>query len=396
MTSYASIVPLIGGETFAMQDVFGTPPEYILSYSAFEANDSQLLEHYERKVPYYKLDESEHKAGNVDVVNTVCPCAGLSSLSVSSSSDSQTNDWMITSAKYVLEQIQPKVFWGENAPRLASKMGEPVVNKLRQIARENGYTFTLYKTKSLLHGLSQIRDRSFYFFWKGSGVPKFDYYKRPHTRIEDQIRSSARNDDDPMSQIIVQKEAPTDNPFYKYVLEEVHGGMSHSDFFKMIDRTTNVLHHFEDNGGSYYDMASWLTDKGYEKQASKATRMADKLAAGGNIMRKTTEIPKDYIGAFVGHMPYMITHPDADRYLSVRECLDIMKMPKDFQLQGGIKNLNMICQNVPVTTARDMAENVKRFVDDEIEMYGSDFAIQDNKIQDFWYDVKPNTLEAFL
>lgn len=397
MANYASIVPLIGGETFAMENVFEQRPEYILSYSAFGANDSQLLNHYENKIPYYKLDESNYSASKVDVVNTVCPCAGLSSLSVSSNSNSPTNDWMIKSAEYVLETIQPRVFWGENAPRLASKMGEPVVEKLREIGKRNGYTLSLYKTKSILHGLSQIRDRSFYFFWKGNGVPKFKYYNRPYTRIEDQIRSSARNDDDPMSQLIVQKERPTENPFYRYVLEVMHEGMSHTDFFQSIEKTTNVLHYFEDNASAnYHDMAKWLRSEGYDKHAEKADRMGKKLDSGGNIMRKTTEIPKDYIGAFVGHMPYMITHPDVDRYLTVRECLDIMKMPKDFQLVGGIKNLNMICQNVPVTTATDMAENVKDFLNDNIEMIGSSFAIQDNKSQTFWTEKEKTTLEAFF
>ena len=55
---YASIVPLIGGETIAMQNVFGKKPEYILSYSAFKANDLQLLNHYQNTIPYYSLDES--------------------------------------------------------------------------------------------------------------------------------------------------------------------------------------------------------------------------------------------------------------------------------------------------------------------------------------------------
>ena len=54
--SFASIVPLIGGETIAMQNVSGKKPEYILSYSAFEANDNQLVEYYDNKVPYYHLD----------------------------------------------------------------------------------------------------------------------------------------------------------------------------------------------------------------------------------------------------------------------------------------------------------------------------------------------------
>ena len=396
MTSYASIVPLIGGETFAMENVFGNKPEYVLSYSGFEANDSQLLNHYENRIPYYKLDEVSHTASKVDVVNSVCPCAGLSSLSVSSNSNHEHNDWMIKSSQYVLENVQPKVLWGENAPRLASKMGEPVVNKLRKLARDNGYTFSLYKTKSILHGLSQIRDRAFFFFWKGDSVPIFDYYKRPHKLIEDQIRSSARNDADPMSELIVQKEKPSENPYYRYVLEEMHGGINHTDFFKLIKKTTNVLHYFEDEGGSYYDMAKWMVKEGYEKHSQKCIRMGDKLKAGGNIMRKTTEIPKDYIGAFVGHMPIMLTHPDIDRYLSVRECLDIMGMPKDFQLQGGVKNINMSCQNVPVSTASDMAENIKNWIGGNLKTTKSNFAIQDNKQQKFWSEPEPSTLEAFM
>ena len=150
MVNYASIVPLIGGETIAMQNVFGTKPEYILSYTDFEANDSQLLNYYNNSVPYYKLDVGGLAPHSVDIVNTVCPCAGLSSLSPSSNANSSTNDWMVKSAEYVLESIQPTVFWGENAPRLASKMGENVVAQLRQLARKNGYTFSIYKTKSII------------------------------------------------------------------------------------------------------------------------------------------------------------------------------------------------------------------------------------------------------
>ena len=170
--TYASIVPPIGGETIAMQNVFQKKPEYILSYADFTPNDTHLVEYYKGKVPYYLLDNNRtHNIPSVDVVNTVCPCAGLSSLNTSASSDAAANDWMSTSADYILGTVKPRVFWGENAPRLASKMGEPVVEDLREIGRKYGYTFSLYKTKSLLHGLSQGRDRSFYFFWKGDKVP---------------------------------------------------------------------------------------------------------------------------------------------------------------------------------------------------------------------------------
>ena len=83
---YASIVPLIGGETFGMQNVFNKPPEYVLSYKGFEANDKQLLNYYNDTVPYILLDEASVSPNRVDVLNAVCPCAGLSSLSTTSSS----------------------------------------------------------------------------------------------------------------------------------------------------------------------------------------------------------------------------------------------------------------------------------------------------------------------
>ena len=395
--NYASIVPLIGGETIAMQNVANTKPEYILSYSAFEANDRQLVEYYENKVPYYHLDDGVHRdLPSVDVINTVCPCAGLSSLSPSASSTNRNNDWMLATARHVLGSLKPKVFWGENAPRLASKMGEPIVEELRRIAGQNGYTFSIYKTKSILHGLSQVRDRTFYFFWQGDKIPRLNYIERKHERIEDTIRNVELHKDDPMN-VLVNKNKPSDNPLYKYVLEEIEGGITHSQFQDKIVKSTGP-HDWIEAHTKYNKVAEWMIDKGYENEARKCTRMYHKLKSGGNIMRKTTEIQKDYIGAFVGHMPGSLTHPDEDRYLTIRECLAIMKLPGDFMLQGGVKNLNMICQNVPVTTAQDMAEEVQAFVAGRLDnqMLDTQFAIQCNKTKSLNYEKSPVQLDQFM
>lgn len=396
--NYASIVPLIGGETLAMENVFGKRPEYILSYTPFKANDSQILEHYKNEVPYHVIDEDQTAPGslkNVDVVNAVCPCAGLSSLSPSSSSDNKANDWMIESAKYVLTNIKPKVFWGENAPRLASKMGEPIVKELRKVAKENGYKMSLYKTKSKLHGLCQTRDRSFYFFWKGDEIPHMNFYRRPHDKIEDVIRTAYVSNDDPMNELTNDKK-PTDNPFYKYVLEELEGGITHKEFQQKINKTINPLDYLENRGIQYDEVAEWMSKNGHDKQAKRCLEIHKKLKSGGNIMRKTTEIPKDYIGAFVGHMPMCLTHPDEDRYLTIRECLAIMKMPDNFQLQGGRKNLNMICQNVPVTTAEDMAQNILDWLNGKLDTRKAEFAVFDNKTGSVHYEEAPQTLESFI
>jgi site-specific DNA-cytosine methylase len=395
--THAAIVPLIGGLPLGTEKVFGKKPEYILTYSAFGANDSQYVAYHNGTVPYYRIDENEVPSSlkTVDVIGATCPCAGLSSLSPSSSSDNKANDWMVESAKYVLGKVKPKVFWGENAPRLASKMGEPIVKELRKVAKENGYKMSLYKTKSKLHGLSQTRDRSFYFFWKGDEIPHMNFYRRPHERIEDTIRNAFVSEDDPMNEL-TNKNKPTDNPFYKYVLEELEGGITHKEFQNKIEKTTNPLDYLENRGIEYDEVSEWMAANGFDKQAKRCLEIHKKLKSGGNIMRKTTEIPKDYIGAFVGHMPTCLTHPDEDRYLTIRECMAIMKMPSDFQLHGGRKNLNMIAQNVPVTTAMDMAQNILDWLDGKLDTKQADFAVFDNKKMEVTYEEVPQTLESFI
>ena len=70
-----------------------------------------------------------------------------------------------------------------------------------------------------MHGLSQVRDRTFYFFWKGDEVPLFEYVLEKPSMIADDIRAVERRDDDPMSQILCNDKTPSEEPYYKYVLE---------------------------------------------------------------------------------------------------------------------------------------------------------------------------------
>jgi hypothetical protein len=160
-----------------------------------------------------------------------------------------------------------------------------------------------------------------------------------------------------------------------------------------------VLSYIEEKLGRttcYNIVGDWMTEHGYEREAIKCKRMYAKLKAGGNIMRKTTEIPSSYIGAFVGHMPTMLTHPVEDRYLTIRECLTIMKLPDDFILQGGLRNLNHICQNVPVTTAADMAQSIKLFLEGRLESVDSSFVVQDNKNKNEKYEKNSLQLTEFM
>jgi site-specific DNA-cytosine methylase len=397
--THATIIPLIGGEAIASTNVFGSRPDYILTYDAFKNNESHLLNYWNNEVPYYVLDKGDRHPHTVDVVSSVCPCAGLSLFSTGFGDDNPNNQWMIKSAEYVLGEVKPRVFWGENAPGLAGKIGDTVRKQLIEIGLKHGYSMTLYRTKSLLHGVPQVRERTFYFFWQGKQVPMLNYYFRPYTRIEDIILGVKSN-----SQMQpINNKKPTDDPYYRYLLEVIHGGITHRQHFDILDtekiatRYLDAKSMIEHHGHTYKQVGEWMGKQGFMKEVEKCDRMFNKLADGGNIMRRGTIVPKDHIGAFVGHYPMMLTHPHEDRYITYREALTIMGMPADYELLNPSKSYNHICQNVPVQTATDMATEVKEYLEGKRSMVDARLMFQYNhdKTHEIMSD-ENSSLEAFF
>ena len=78
--------------------------------------------------------------------------------------------------------------------------------------------------------------------------------------------------------------------------------------------------------------------------------------------------------------------------------MSIMKLPEDMVLQGGKRNINHICQNVPVTTAMDMAKHVQKFVDGRLsnQMIDTDYVVQCNKSQKLEYQQNSLQLDEFM
>jgi len=395
--THASIIPLIGGETIGAERAFGKRPEWIASYEPFKSNDQHLVNYYNHEVPYYLIDKDEKPHSQVDVISTVCPCAGLSQLSHGFGDHNVNNKWMGITARYVLGELKPKVFWGENAPGFAGKIGENVRNEIRQIGEENGYTMSVYRTRSLLHGIPQVRERSFYFLWKGDKVPVFNYYNSPRPTIEETILSVTSN----FQMEPINPKTPSKDPYYRFILEKLHGGISHTEFARTVEparaRGQDTLSYIERSGVDYDDLATWMGENGYEKEVDKCKNRKKKLAAGGSIMRRGTIVPRDYIGAFVSHYPKVLTHPIEDRYITYREAMTIMGLPQDFELLDPENNTNHICQNVPVGTAKDMATEVIAALDGNRRWVGEKMMFQYNHTQREEYErSSDNTLEQFM
>ena len=79
------MIPLIGGSALGCEKSTGVLPQYHLSYSPFSKNEAHL-KRYWPQVPMLYLDNMARMMDigqeEIDFVNSVCPCAGLSMLNV--------------------------------------------------------------------------------------------------------------------------------------------------------------------------------------------------------------------------------------------------------------------------------------------------------------------------
>lgn len=403
--TWSVIVPLIGGLPLAMKNVFEKDPEYIMSYSPFQNNDKHFVSYLRQQGwngKYHVLDSIEDSCiadictdepeTNVDVVGAVCPCAGLSSLSVTSNADSAVNQWLYTSAEYVLKNRKPKIFWGENAPRLATASGKKVADELYEIGKKYGYHFLIYSTESRLHGNPQIRPRTFYFFFNkehfASMPVLFDIPKE--TLSYEVILAKPLIENDPMN-ILMNPNVPSKDPYYSFLYEHLKAE-SHRDLIEKLcpstdgdNKSANLLvysiDYVDKNHGGLDYLIDWFKDNGFERASKRMSDVKAKREDNKGAWLHGTTVARDIIPSFVAHMPSSLIHPYEDRYLYIREGLRLMKMPDDFMLanENPLRDLNHICQNVIVTTAELMCKEIVLMLTGNSPVTDGSYAIQTNK-----------------
>ena len=398
---WGTMIPLIGGSALGCEKATGSLPLFHLSYAAFANNESHLEKHWP-SVPMFRLDKEHNKqmlanilrGGDIDFVNSVCPCAGLSMLNTSvkgpsgRGSDAQQNEWMTRSAEFVLENIRPKVLWGENAPGLFMSLGEAMVPRLRALGASFGYSFSMVKTNTQLHGLPQQRMRTFYFFWRSPTAPNLNYVKKEAQHLHEYIKNipkwAAYQDVPVVEGSITGRFKP-----YQYVL--LREGLNHAQFVKKHAHgaAVTISKYLEKNNllddcitwlKAHYPDAKWsLNQRGSSRTFIKYLQhMKDKLGRGLGYWDDSPKFMGDHFTAVITKNVSFAAHPTEDRFFNIRELLHLMGMPHDFVVENPQRNWNHICQNVPVNTAADWAREVVKFCRGELEMTPWAFIKQDN------------------
>lgn len=386
---WGTMVPLIGGSAIGCNQATGTLPQFHFSFDGFEANDEGILNYWkDEKIPYYHIDSeevplTEKRFQNIDFVNSVCPCAALARINISTGEmvggNAPQNQWMYKSAEFILENIKPTVYWGENAPALNMEAGKPVVANLMKIGKKYGYSFSIYKTSTIYHGLPQKRERCFYFFWKGDKIPVLNFFDRERLTYTDFLNNI--DNTLPDFEVYANKKHPTDYLPFRYLLEK--SGLSYAEYFKShskenaINTTNGEIHQQK----CIDDVLKWMKEKYPEEAFAKrqnqkrnqydwAVYMKSKWDDDKGLFYQGPMFSYNYCPAIISKNCEMLIHPTEDRYLNLREMASLMGMPGDFRLtnshiSSGYYSPQMIGQNVPVNTVRDVASQVLRFIDND-------------------------------
>jgi site-specific DNA-cytosine methylase len=374
---YACIVPLVGGMAFGAEKATGKKPEFIVSYPAFKGNDSLLTEYWP-DVPYHEIDpetndfEASSSLPNVDFVAALCPCAGLSQLNNGKKrgADAPQNDWMYKSAEYVLEKIQPKVFWGENAPGLFGPIGAPVAEKLQAIGDKHGYSMTLLKTTTMLHGVPQNRIRSFYFFWKSEVSPILNWQTKERPTIEEFLEG-VKPFLDP-ADVKAKTEELQNDPLFIWLKKEF------GDWRSYMKSKKGSMMDVMIQSGKAKEFIEWCS-KDYPKFSEYAEHAYNKRMDGKGFWDKTPFLPLDFTGAFTGARMNAI-HPSEDRVLTRRELMFFMGLPNDMK-EVTQDHMGKVFQNVPSNTAADWTREVIKFIKGELPKAETNYVRQDNVAQ---------------
>lgn len=382
---WAAMIPLIGGMVLGAKKALGSDPSYIVSYDAFSSNDSHCRANFP-SVPYGVIGDDgimwdrPYIGGveGVDMVVSLCPCAGLSALNSSTKEGSEKarggdaiqNEWMYKSSEFVLKKIQPKVLWGENAPGLYTALGKKVADRLREIGKKHGYAFSMIKTSTSKHGIPQNRTRSFYFFWKGESAPILEWIERSTETLEEYI---AKTPEGSYNDKFFMKGDFREDPLYQW-LRDIEGKTPHEAALE--GNRSILIYMFKEQerinrGLAYLESREDEKAKKYLELVRRATRK--------RVWDSSPHINANDIPAVVGRTLQLSVHPTELRWMNVQELMWLMGMDENYKLAH--EGYQQISQNVPANTAADWALQVIKWLEGDLKDSGVDYMKQDNTVK---------------
>lgn len=357
--TWAPIIPLIGGFPLGAELAIEKEPEFVASYSGFWANDQHYMNYQNttlgRDIKYINLTEEDSFEQKVNIIVGTPPCAALSQLNTGKSpevkgSGCAKNEWMYQVVYDGVNRCDADVIIIENAPALFTNKGAGVAKRLEEIAEELGRSISFYKTSTHYHGIPQARDRTFALIWKMEHAPILNWYKRAYKPFDEYLNEVPS---DSLQQDIIINPKVADEPYYRFIKHKTGNKNAREEIRRAGKKTAFQWVQKHD---LLDEAAIWFKDTGDDKALRLAEHAQYKFSIGKGIWDGSVHIASEHTQAWIGRNMNDTIHPTEDRSCTIRESLHIMGFPHEFELLGGRKNSNVIAQNVPTCTARDIVE----------------------------------------
>jgi site-specific DNA-cytosine methylase len=362
-------IPLIGSfylaqEKYNLEIKNELISKYIFSFDFFKKNEDHLIYNKNVNIDYidtsfinesYSLDIYKNYIKEKDIKSTdlmlaVPPCGGLSLLNSSNrSAESTTNRFIFETIKWYLAQDN-NVLILENAPGIIGKEGKKILNKIKKIFIYNDlidyYKINIIKVNTINYGLPQHRGRSFIIISKNKNNFLLKNYNQQSSILEEYLK-----------QLL-------------YVADDIDGVIVENNYVKKLLKYIikyNIIEtiKLQNIDKKEYAISTWqYLLKEFDKDNSifeddldlkeKAIYIKSKLNKNMGYWDISPSIIKGKINAICGKSIFNSINPISKeiRPFTVRELMYLMGMPNDFILRNPQKNINHICQAIPVNTAK--------------------------------------------
>ena len=395
MMKWISVQNLIGGMALGFEKVFGAP-EAIITNGV--KNDKLYIQYCNQRnlnIPiitmnsdYTEILSEENSIPETDIYVMTPICAGLSMLNGALSgkyargdADNCQNQNMYNLTRLAMRN-NAKVIVFENAPNLYTKAGEGVVIKLQKIADEYGYTFGLFATNTMYHGIPQSRKRTFALFYRDTNPAIFNFEQLPIKDFCDYL-----------------DEIPPTTEYYNHSVGSIENDVYAQCILELTESKT-ILEAMDKIGCSkekpvYTLLAiimelglnkaiSWFENKvntthdSYtEKQLKFLYHCKEKLSQEKGYFDSTGHVYLHGHTNAVISKNFLIYNNKYNRYLTVRELMYLMGLPNDFKIDVH-SELYMITQNVPVCTSEFIAKQILLYFENKLPISNKPFIKQNN------------------
>jgi len=365
---HAAIMPLLGGLTIGAAQALNSEPKCIVDLHkpgepTFGDAHSSTLRRYWPGVPYHVVEVGQEKrhTQQVDVTTSVPPCGGMSMQSKKRGADMEINEWMTHTMVVALTMFNPRVHVMENAITLSTTMGEPLRDKLMQAAMKLGYEVTFIKVNTANHGLPQRRRRTFMLCWRAGARLIDDPRRGRPPRLVDFLGDKVRAGR-PHAEDECWDEPYNDCAMVRWATD-VWGRAWRLCGTKW---NRNNLITVAIKSGYGKALEAWLNFQSLKsgKRGESAIRWLkhirhanECIAAGKEFYIPQVVFPREITSTCISSALGRWVHPDYNRFLYVREVMDLMGLPDDMELalSDGAR-FEHIIQNVPTNTSKDIVK----------------------------------------